>query len=99
MRNPQGYATIISPMRSAAKLGGLHCEEVREGVSEYDTFTCFHCNRVTHVKPRMDPADLGGMCKICYKLICARCVDKGCDPFEEKLKRAEARQEALRSYG
>lgn len=67
---------------------------------ESDTFTCFHCNRIVIVKPKCDPCDLGGMCRICEKMICPTCVDLGkCDPLEKKLERAEAKDRALRSYG
>lgn len=72
-----GYATLTTPLGS---------------VREADTFTCAHCNRVKHVKAGCDPAELGGHCKVCDRLICERCVATGkCEPFEEKLKRAEAR--------
>ena len=99
MRRPQGYAVLTTPERAIVSLSGLKCEEVPAGVLECDTMSCGHCNRVTHVRPRMDPAELGGLCKICYKLICKFCVGHGCDPLEAKLERAEARYQALRSYG
>lgn len=99
MRRPGGYATVVSPVRSVVNLDGLRCEQIPEGVFEVDTFSCSHCQRITHVMPRMDPADLGGMCKVCYKLICPFCVGKGCDPLEKKLERSEARDRARRSYG
>lgn len=69
----------------------------RERVTE--AFTCGHCNFVTKVRPMCDPADAGGLCKRCMRLICAGCTQKGCDVIEKKLERAEARQDALRSYG
>ena len=65
MRNAQGNATISSP----------------DGVAEADTFTCFHCQKVTHVKAKMDPSDLGGLCKVCMRLICSRCVGGTCVPL------------------
>lgn len=99
MRRPGGYATVVSPVKSIVQLDGLRCEEIPEGTFESDTFSCFHCGRITHVRPRMDPADMGGMCKICYQLICHKCVGHGCDPFEKKMERAEARERARRSYG
>lgn len=98
MRKPQGYAVLTVAQEAVVKLGGLQAEEVPAGVIETDTFSCNHCNRVTHVKARMDPAELGGLCKICYGLICKFCVGRGCDPLEAKLERAEARYHALRSY-
>lgn len=64
---------------------------------EHDTFTCGHCCKVVFVKPKCDPADLGGLCKQCMKLVCPDCVGKGCDPLEKKLERAEARDRFLRS--
>lgn len=99
MRNPGGYATIVSPERTTVNFDGFRCEEIDAGTFEADTFCCFHCGHMVHVRPRMDPADMGGLCKICYHLICPRCVGNGCDPFEEKLKRQEAREIARRSYG
>lgn len=85
MRNPGGYAIICEPGKSNL---------------EFDTFSCRHCNRVIHVKAGARAEDLGGLCKICMGLICSACVDLGtCDPLEAKLARAEARYEALRSYG
>lgn len=67
--------------------------------NECSTFTCFHCNRIVLVKPKCNPDDLGGTCRLCMKMICPQCVDLGCTPFEKKLERWEARDRALRSYG
>lgn len=76
MRNPMGYATWTSPDAP---------------VKERDTYTCGHCNRVKHVEPKQRPEDLGGLCKMCMKLICPVCLKPGtCDPFEKKLERMEA---------
>ena len=67
-------------------------------ITERSTFSCAHCNRIVIVKPKCDPADLGGLCKQCMKLICPGCHDRGnCDPLEKKLERAEARDRFLRS--
>ena len=84
MRNPGGYAYVFDELGTQ---------------KECDTFTCHHCNRVVHVKPKMDPTDLGGMCKLCMKMICPKCVGFGCTPFEKKLDIMEARDRARRSYG
>lgn len=66
---------------------------------EADTFTCYHCNKVVLVKPKCDPCDLGGMCRLCDKMICPSCVDLGrCDPFEKKLEQVEAKEIVRRSY-
>ena len=83
MRKPQGYAILTGP----------------NSVQEWDTRTCAHCNRVDHIEPMCDPADMGGLCGVCAGLICQDCVGKGCDPLEEKLKREEASYHARRSYG
>lgn len=98
MRNPGGYGFAFAPEGTPAlRFDGWRCEATRSGVVEVDTFSCFHCNRVVHVKPKMDPADMGGLCKQCMKLICKYCVGKGCDPLEEKLKRSEDRDRFWRS--
>lgn len=68
-------------------------------VEEGETFSCNHCNRVTMIKPRQNPEDIGGFCLVCAKLICSGCVGRGCDPLEAKLARAEAQSLALKSYG
>lgn len=83
MRNPQGYGTIFGPC----------------GTEEYDTTTCYHCNTVNRILPKMRPEDMGGLCKMCMKLICAKCVDGPCVPFEKRLEQVEERDRALRSYG
>lgn len=71
-----------------------------EGERQAETFTCGHCNYVTLVPPRMDPADMGGFCRMCTRLICAGCANAmTCDVIEKKLERSEARAEAIRSYG
>lgn len=99
MRNPGGYGIVTSPDPSHLHFDGTRREYMRAGVFETDSFTCFHCNRVTHVKPKIDAADMGGLCKMCMELVCTKCVGGPCDPFEEKLLREEARYHALRSYG
>jgi len=83
MRSPQGYATIVGPGEN----------------KEFDTFTCFHCQQIVTVKPLMDPADLGGLCKVCYRLICPRCVGQSCNPWERQMEIMEAKERAQRSYG
>lgn len=75
MRRPGGYSVITEPGKADV---------------EADTFTCGHCNRIVFVTPMMDAANMGGRCTVCDTLICPRCVGKGCDPLEEKLKRMEA---------
>ena len=84
MLREQGYACISDP---------------ETGNRECSTFTCFHCQRITHVKAKADPANIGGLCKHCMKLICPNCVGKPCVPFLEQLDAMEARYHALRSYG
>lgn len=84
MRKPGGYAFLFDE-------NGI--------MKEADTTTCGHCNKITHIKPMMDPADMGGLCKCCMRLICACCVGQPCDVIEKKLERAEASYHARRSYG
>lgn len=96
---PQGYAVINSPESGKATLDGYQCEEVRIGSNEYDTTVCSHCNSITHVKARMDPAEIGGFCRACMKLVCRYCANGPCVPFMKKLDEMEKRDIALRSYG
>lgn len=74
MRKPGGYAQVIGPGQT----------------KEIDTFTCHHCNKIVHVKAMADPADIGGMCKMCMQFICPQCLGQGCTPFEKKLLEMEA---------
>jgi hypothetical protein len=97
-------------MRNAGGYSQLICDEPKKAVAfdrqgrvitqECDTFTCGHCCVVVFVRPQERPEDVGGLCKQCMKLICPGCTDNGrCTPFEKRLARAEARLDALRSYG
>lgn len=106
MRNPGGYAQVIGGDGTFVTVNRrLHCDKIDKhtNVWECDTFTCGHlspgCMGVVHVFPKMDPADIGGLCKQCMKLICPNCVDKGCYPLEKALEQSEAKDRALRSYG
>lgn len=82
------------------RVGGYAYTFDTDGVrQEADTFTCAHCNRVVIVRPKCNPDDLGGNCRLCMKMVCPKCVDLGCTPFEKKLEKWEARDRALRSYG
>lgn len=76
MRNPGGYAQIIAP----------------DGATrEFDTTTCAHCNRVTHIPAKARPEDIGGLCKVCMGLICPACVGQACVPFLDRLEQMEAK--------
>jgi hypothetical protein len=77
MRNPGGYAQIVAPDGSTR---------------EFDTFTCAHCNRVTHVAARARAEDIGGLCKQCMGLVCPACVGQPCVPFLKRLEQMEARE-------
>jgi hypothetical protein len=80
--------------------GGYAIRAGEDGVREWDTFTCGHCQRVTLVEARQDPSKLGGFCRVCMKHICGPCADNGtCRPFEKALEQAEARDRFLRSAG
>lgn len=77
--------------------GVMTCDDGR--VLEQDSFTCAHCCKVTFVKPKERPEDLGGLCKCCMGLICCHCVDQPCDVIEKKLKRWEDQHRVAREYG
>jgi hypothetical protein len=69
------------------------------GCDEMDAFTCGHCNAIKAVKPKERAEDIGGICMLCFELLCPSCVGGGCDPFEKKLEREENRARTLRGYG
>lgn len=86
--------------RGQRSSAGRGTESGPDGTKHEDFFVCFHCQYTTFVKPRQDPADTGGLCKVCMHLICAKCVVKGnCIPWEKKMEWMEARQRFLRSAG
>lgn len=89
MRNPGGYATIVSPDSHRVNFDRLRCESVGPGMYEADTFSCCHCNRIVHVKPRANMDEFGSMCRNCMKMVCPACADGGCTPFLKKLEEAE----------
>lgn len=84
MPKPQGYLTITDPEKGKS--------------IEADTFTCAHCNSISIIKIKSNNVEgTGGMCLLCYKLICDPCVDQGeCTPFEKKLEQMEQRARFLR---
>jgi hypothetical protein len=100
MRNPGGYAFIVNPTPGKIVLDGGRVETAKEGVTEYDTFSCGHCNKVTHVRVKERAEDIGGLCKQCMKLICPVCVDEWrCTPLEKKIEEQEQRDYLRLSYG
>lgn len=99
MRNPQGYAVIVSPNAARVTFDKFQCDEIGAGTTERDTFGCVHCNRVIHVKPKTPMNEFGSMCRNCMKMVCPKCAAGPCVPFMKKLEMAEKRDRALRSYG
>jgi len=87
MRNPGGVGTIIDPT--------LH---PTTPFQECDSFTCGHCQTVVWVPPRQDPAEIGGMCKMCMHLICPVCVGRMvCVTWEQMMEMQESRSATFRS--
>ncbi len=85
MRNPGGYGVAFGP----------------DATHEHDTFTCGHCQFVVIVPAKTrDPADLGGLCKICMALVCPKCYGKNaCTPWEKQMEVSEARDRFRREAG
>lgn len=82
-----GYSIVTDP-------------DAKQHTQECDTFTCAHCCKVTFVKPKCDPVEMGGRCTCCDKLICKGCAAKGgCRPIEVWLEQEEARGRMLREMG
>jgi hypothetical protein len=89
VRNAQGYTIVTGP---------------GPGTGEWDTYTCAHCNRPRKVQHLQSAADMPDVCHLCGSnsrpsFICPLCLGKGCDPFEEKLKRMEAKNRFLCEAG
>lgn len=94
-----GYSIIVSPEEARVAFDKFRCEDIGRGTTECDTFTCVHCNKVMHVKPRASMDDFGSMCRNCMKMVCPKCAGGACTPFMKKLELAEKRDQAFRSYG
>jgi hypothetical protein len=85
VRRPQGYAVVVDP-------GGK--------TREFDTLKCWHCQRILFVKPKQDPATMGGFCRNCMQHICGPCADKGvCAPFMKQIEESEERDRRRREVG
>ena len=92
MRKPQGYHVTVGPA-PAVRENQYTC-----GRHERDTFTCGHCQAIVDVVPFADPADMGGLCRVCNRLICSKCVEspQGCVPWEKMLEKIEQKYESDR---
>lgn len=98
MRNAGGYAVIISPDGGAANFDRMRIERIPAGIYEADTFTCAHCNSIRHVKVKAPMDEVGSICRGCMKMVCPRCAEGACIPFEKKLEEMEKREYVKRQY-
>lgn len=88
MAQPRGYAVLTSP----------------EGVKEWDTLTCGHCQRVVDIKPLTPLSEVGGHCRACDHFICFNCEKKRqagteCVTVERFCDIVEAQERSRRQYG
>lgn len=83
--------------------GGYLCVSFDDGRTvERDSATCNHCNKITFLRPRQDPTDLGGHCRICDRFICSNCVGGVCKTLaqqHDEIEKALARRAARQAYG
>lgn len=87
IRHEQGYVCITD-------------NETGKVLEECSTFRCNHCQYIVHVRHKASPYELGGLCRACNKLICARCVDKAtCQTVEAWLEREEEKYHRRKEYG
>src|ERR1700756_2474877 len=98
MRNAGGYVTVVDPDGGQVRFDKFTCEVVPSGLTERDTFTCCHCNKVVIVKPFANMDDFGSMCRNCMKMTCPVCADKECTPFMKKIEEMEKRDFIRRTY-
>jgi hypothetical protein len=82
MRRAHGYLCISDPIA---------------GTREADTFTCAHCQRIVICRVR-DPAALGGYCRHCDRLVCAKCAGGDCVPFLKRIEALEERDYRRRQF-
>lgn len=94
---PPRRFSIGSPTYGFSR-GEFQYFDPEQGNRVVESFTCGHCNRLTKIQPFCDPADAGGFCPRCTRLVCKRCAGAGmCDPIEAKLERSEKFGESIRS--
>lgn len=96
MRNPGGYAVIVSPVPQRANLDGRRWVELGAGTFEADTFTCVHCNGTTHVPSKSQGDEY--FCRTCMARICSPCADHPCIPFMKKIEEMEKKDYIRRQY-
>ena len=66
-----------------------------DGMIEYDTLQCVHCNKHYIVKP--GSGKRRGWCTLCSGTTCGEVGCAACVPFEKKLDAQERREQLLRS--
>jgi hypothetical protein len=52
--------------------------------------TCAHCNTPTEFPSMRRMMEFVDICRNCMRLICPKCADGPCRPFEKELERQEA---------
>ena len=87
------YGELITfdpdPQRSKGQFG----ETVRK------TMCCQHCGCQIKLPQNGEIADVGDLCRGCWKFICPRCVKLGtCNPLEKQLAESEATGQPLNPY-
>jgi hypothetical protein len=90
MNRARGYLQIIDPA----------------GSSEFETFTCAHCNSIVRMPHPDSPEEMKlkvkdvRRCHQCDALTCPKCAAiPQCTPFEKKLEAYEARGRLLQAAG
>lgn len=60
-------------------------------VTEVETSTCAHCQKITDIPSRRRMTDVIDICRACMRLICADCAGKPCTPIMRKIEAMEER--------
>ena len=77
--------------------GGVAQEFGPLGMIEYATSTCSHCQKVTVIKDRTKKLnEYVDICRGCMRLICLRCANKPCLPWEKQCEYQERQELKLR---
>jgi hypothetical protein len=81
-------------------------ESLADGRTRYgETYTCAHCNSVVEYRDNMGQNDKLVFCPMEHTPICPKCAARagktasGCEVFEKKMEKIEARDRMLRSMG
>ncbi len=79
---------------------GISQRQGPDGIHEWETHTCFHCNAVMDTKVQDTADSVGGYCPRCNSVVCKACAQKQvCTPFVDQIDKNLRQQARRRAMG